>query len=101
MAVFMSAAMGFAGPALAQSTPVPTNSSTTVVRADGSTVVTERIVTERTVVVASACNHSRRNVSGLRNVSGGIGGSIGGRMILGATPADDIPLPGNCATIQR
>jgi hypothetical protein len=40
-------------------------------------------------------------VSGLRNVSGGIGGSIGGRMILGATPADDIPLPGNCANIQR
>ena len=97
----MSAAMGFAAPALAQNAPVPTNSSTTVVRADGSTVITDRIVTKRMEVVANACNHSRRNLSGLRNVSGGIGGSVGGRMILGTTPADDIPLPGYCAPIQR
>jgi hypothetical protein len=93
--------MGFAAPALAQNAPVPTDSSTSVVRADGSTVITERIVTKSVVVVASACNHSRRNVSGLRNVSGGVGGSIGGRMILGATSADDVPLPGTCPPIQR
>jgi hypothetical protein len=107
MAVFMSGAMGFAAPALAQSGPVANtsvvaDSSTTVARADGSTVVTERVVTRRVMVVPTGCNHSdRRNVSGLRNVSGGIGGSIGGRMILGSTSADDVPLPGTCAPIPR
>jgi hypothetical protein len=54
------------------------------------------------VVIPAGCNHSdRRNVSGLTNVSGGVGGSIGGRMILGSTAADDVPLPGTCAPIPR
>lgn len=120
MAALMSAAMGFAAPALAQSgpanydrdedsavtavtnAPVVTDSSTIVARADGSTVVTERVVTRRVVVVAAGCDRSeRRNVSGLRNVSGGIGGSIGGRMILGSTPVDDVPLPGTCEPVSR
>jgi hypothetical protein len=119
MVAFMSAAVGFAAPALAQSgpaiydtdedsavsvatnAPVVTNGSTTVVRADGSTVVTERVVTRR-MVEGTACNFSdHRNLSGPSNVSGGIGGSIGGRMILGTTSRDDIPLPGNCGPIHR
>jgi hypothetical protein len=54
------------------------------------------------MVVPNGCDRSvRPNLSGLRNVSGGIGGSIGGRMILGATPADDVPLPGSCEPIPR
>ena len=115
----MSATMGFAAPALAQNgpavydadedsavtavanAPLVTDGSTTVVRADGSTVVTERIVTRR-MVERTACNFSdHRNLSGVANVSGGIGGSIGGRMILGTTSRDDVPLPGNCAPIHR
>src|SRR5258708_556690 len=98
MVALMSAAMGLAAPAAAQSGPVANSSvvadsSTTVARADGSTVVTERVVTRRVVVVPAGCNHSdRRNVSGLRNVSGGIGGSIGGREILGAPPEGDSSL---------
>ena len=91
--------MGFAAPALAQSGPatnalVVADSSTTVVRADGSTVVTRRVVTRR-VVVPTACNFNT-----IPNVSGGIGGSIGGRMILGTTAAMDVPLPG-CVPIAR
>ena len=116
----MSATMGFAAPALAQNGPAVydtdedsaataavtnaprvTDGSTTVVRADGSTVVTERIVTRR-MVELTACNFSdHRNLSGVGNVSGGIGGSIGGRMILGTTSRDDVPLPGNCAPVHR
>ena len=105
LAAFLGAAMGFAAPALAQTSPatnvtVVADSSTTVVRPDGSTVVTERVVTRRTVV-STACNFdSIRNLSGVPNVSGGIGGSIGGRMILGTTSAQDVPLPG-CAQISR
>jgi hypothetical protein len=104
MAAFMGAAMGFAAPALAQSGPatnplVVADSSTTVVRADGSTVVTRRVVTRR--VAPTACNFdTARNVSGITNVSGGIGGSIGGRMILGSTAAMDVPLPG-CGPISH
>jgi hypothetical protein len=106
MAAFVGAAMGFAAPALAQSgpsnAPGVTTDSTTVARADGSTVVTNRVVTRRVMVVPNGCDRSvRPNLSGLRNVSGGIGGSIGGRMILGATPADDVPLPGSCEPIPR
>ena len=104
MAALMSAAMGFAAPALAQSgpitnDPVVADSSTIVVNADGSTVVTRRVVTRR--VVPTACNsNDSRTASGLPNVSGGIGGSIGGTMILGTTAALDVPLPG-CAPIHR
>ena len=105
MAALMGAAMGFAAPALAQSSPVTNgavvaDTSTSVVRDDGSTVVTRRVVTRREVVPI-ACNfNTTRNVSGVPNVSGGIGGSIGGRMILGTTSALDVPLPG-CGPIAR
>jgi hypothetical protein len=105
MAALVGTAMGFAAPALAQSSPatnatVVADSSTSVVRADGSTVVTERVVTRR-AVVPTACNFNTiRNVSDVPNVSGGIGGSIGGRMILGTTSALDVPLPG-CGPIAR
>jgi len=107
MAVFMGVAMGFAAPALGQSDPVLTapalaGDKTVIARADGSQVVTERVVTKRVVIVPAGCNRiNRRNGSGLPNVSGGVGGSIGGRMILGASPADDVPLPGTCEPIPR
>ena len=105
IAAFMGGAMGFAAPAVAQSSPVTngtvvTDSSTSVVRDDGSTVITRRVVT-RHEVVPVACNfNTTRNVSSVPNVSGGVGGSIGGRMILGTTSALDVPLPG-CGPIAR
>jgi hypothetical protein len=105
MAAFVGAAMGFTAPALAQSSPatngtVVADSSTSVVRADGTTVVTRRVVT-RHEAVPIACNFNTiRNVSNVPNVSGGVGGSIGGRMILGTTSALDVPLPG-CGPIAR
>jgi hypothetical protein len=112
MAALVGTAMGFALPAGAQSsvtvidqdepavtvitkTPGDTSSPPVVARADRTTVVTERVVRKR-VVVPTACNFND-----YRNVSGGVGGAIGGRMILGTTSADDVPIPGNCAPIHR
>ena len=114
-AALISAAMGLAAPAVAQSSVTindPDARGLTIVtkapegpvvvaRDDGSQVVTQRIVRKQWVI-PTLCNFNTiRNKSGLRNVSGGIGGSIGGRMILGSSPADDVPLPGTCAPIPR
>jgi hypothetical protein len=114
-AALISAAMGLAAPAVAQSSVTindPDARGLTIVtkapegpvvvaRDDGSQVVTQRIVRKQWVI-PTLCNFNTiRNKSGLRNVSGGIGGSIGGRMILGSSAADDVPLPGTCAPIPR
>ena len=113
-AALMSAAMGLAAPAVAQGSVTindPDAQGLTIVmqapegpvvvaRDDGSKVVTERIV-RRQWVIPAACNLNIRKPNGIANVSGGIGGSIGGRMILGSTAADDMPLPGTCAPIPR
>jgi hypothetical protein len=112
MAALVGGAIGFAIPAGAQSsvtvvdsdepavtvitkTPADATGPVTVTRADGSTVVTERVVRRR-VVVPTACNFNDYH-----NPTGGVGGAIGGRMILGTTTADDVPIPGNCAPIHR
>ena len=114
-AALISAAMGLAAPAVAQSSVTindPDARGLTIVtkapegpvvvaRDDGSQVVTQRIVRKQWVI-PTLCNFNTiRNKSGLPNVSGGVGGSIGGRMILGSTPADDVPLPGTCTPIAR
>src|ERR1700704_1662511 len=93
-AALMSAAMGLAAPAGAQSSVTindPDARGLTIVtkapegpvvvaRDDGSQVVTQRIVRKQWVI-PTLCNFNTiRNKSGLRDVSGGIGGSIGGRM---------------------
>src|SRR5712671_6495015 len=105
MAALVSSAIGFVAPAAAQSSvtvidpdepavtvitkaPADTAGPAVVARADGSTVVTERVVRRR-LAVPTACNFNNTP-----NVSGGLGGAIGGRMILGTTSADDIPIPG-------
>ena len=115
IAAFVSGAMGLAVPAAAQTNVIITDPGakglTIVTKApegpvvvahdDGSKVITEQVV-RKEWVVPTACNlNTRRNASGLRNVSGGVGGSIGGRMILGATSAEDVPLPGTCQPIPR
>ena len=114
-AAFMSAALGLAAPAVAQSsvtindpdakgltivTKAP-EGSTVVARGDGSKVITERIVRKQWVI-PTACNlNTIGNTNHLQKASGGIGGSIGGRMILGSTSADDVPLPGTCTPMPR
>ena len=115
MAVLMSGAMGLAIPAMAQSsvtlidpdapglTIVATapDGPVVVARDDGSRVVTERVVRKQWMVPAACNSNNSRNLSGLRNSSGGVGGSMGGRMILGTTSADDVPLPGMCGPMHR
>src|SRR5260370_797024 len=110
--VVASGAIGFAVPAGAQSsvtvvdqdepavtvitkTPPDTTSPVVVARGDGTTVITDRVVRRR-VVVPTACNFND-----FPHPAGGIGGAIGGRMLLGSTSAEDMPLPGNCAPIHR
>ena len=115
MAAFVGGAMGLAIPAAAQTNVIITDPGAkgltivtkapegpvVVARDDGSKVITEEVV-RRQWVVPTACNlYPKRNTSGLPNVSGGVGGSIGGRMILGATSAEDVPLPGTCQPIPR
>jgi len=115
MAAFVGGAMGLAIPAAAQTNVIITDPGAkgltivtkapegpvVVARDDGTKVITEQVV-RRQWVVPTACNlYPKRNASGLPNVSGGVGGSIGGRMILGSTPADDVPLPGTCQPIPR
>ena len=114
MVALMSAAMGLAAPAVAQSTVTINDPDakgltivtkapegpTVVARDDGSKIITERIVRKQWVIPV-ACNLNPIRKNGLPNVSGGIGGSIGGRMILGSTSADDVPLPGTCTPIPR
>ena len=115
MAALVGGAIGLAVPAAAQTSVTindPYAKGLTIVtkapegpvvvaRDDGSKVITEQIV-RRQWAVPTACNlNTVRNRNGLPNVSGGIGGSIGGRMILGSTSADDVPLPGTCAPIPR
>ena len=114
-AALISAAMGLAAPAVAQSSVTindPDARGLTIVtkapegpvvvaRDDGSQVVTQRIVRKQWVIPTLCNTNTIRNKSGLPNVSGGVGGSIGGRMILGSSPADDVPLPGTCAPIPR
>lgn len=112
MAALVSGAVGLALPALAQSNVDPDapgltivttapNGPVVVARDDGSTVVTERVVRRQYMVPAGCNSNKAQNLSGLKNPSGGVGGSIGGRMILGTTPADDVPLPGTCVPVPR
>jgi hypothetical protein len=104
--------MGFAVPVLAQSTvtvidPGPglivvdkaPEGPIVVARDDGSKVVTERVVRKEWVVPA-ACNFIR-HFDKPANPTGGVGGAIGGRMILGASAAEDVPLPGTCIPVPR
>ena len=110
VAALISGAICFAVPAAAQSVTVidpgpgliivtqAPEGSVVVSRDDGSRVVTERIV-RKEWVVPTACNF--RHVNKPANPSGGVGGSIGGRMILGSTPAEDVPLPGTCVPVPR
>ena len=113
VAALMSGAIGFAVPALAQTavTVIDPDAAGLIIvdkapegpivvaREDGSRVVTERVVRKEWVVPA-ACNFVR-HFNRPPNPTGGVGGSIGGRMILGASPADDVPLPGTCIPLPR
>jgi hypothetical protein len=113
MAALASGVIGFAVPAGAQSSITvldPDASGLTIVtkapegpvivaRDDGTKVVTERIV-RKEWVVPTACNFIR-HYNKPTNVAGGVGGSIGGRMILGSTSAEDVPLPGTCTPLPR
>jgi hypothetical protein len=111
-AALMSGAIGFAVPALAQSTvtvidPGPgliivdkaPEGPVVVSRDDGARVVTERVV-RKEWVVPTACNFVR-HYNKPANPSGGVGGAIGGRMILGPSSAEDVPLPGTCVPVPR
>ena len=112
VAALMSGAIGFAVPVLAQTavTVIDPDASGLIIvtkapegpivvaRDDGSRVVTERVV-RKEWVVPTACNF--RPINRPASPTGGVGGSIGGRMILGSSPAEDRPLPGTCIPLPR
>ena len=114
-AVVLAGALAFVGPALAQSanndaddeapivsTPADSaaiSSSTRserVTRAEDGTVVVTRRQTHSRVVRVSRSGGAGPN--GVSKVAGTIGGAIGGRDILGTTPADNALLPPRAST---